>query len=416
MTMEVIMKGFRPTRFACVVLLFAVLLAADAPALQAQASFILSKNADFSTDDRVFARSDVLYMLVTAPQIDFTDLDKNEFRLKPDHGGNDIRGVFTNHFDGTYTASVPLDNTDLNESDWELRVRLEDDEDNEFEVRVDLQIGDDDQDDDDDDEDDDEDEDDEDDEVEFTGTVEALDVGSITVNGITFVVTEETIILDEDNNTIAFDDLAVGMTVEIRGEQDADGVLVATNIKIEDPPAAAGRIETMEENRLTVDAHSFLIDDDTRVLDARAAPISFSDLEVGLMVEVHARAAAAAAMPVAAQIKVMGEGDVAAALEENEIDVPVRFILGPNYPNPFNPETTISFELVQGASERVSLVIYTILGEVVRTLVQGELGPGSYQYAWDARTQRGDRVASGLYLYRLRVGAQVQTRSMVLLK
>ena len=98
------MKCIRPTRFASVMLLLATLLAADAPTLQAQSNFILSKNEDFSTDDRVFARSDVLYALVTAPQIDFTDLDKNEFRLKPDDGGNDIRGVFTNHFDGTYTA------------------------------------------------------------------------------------------------------------------------------------------------------------------------------------------------------------------------------------------------------------------------------------------------------------------------
>jgi len=121
-------------------------------------------------------------------------------------------------------------------------------------------------------------------------------------------------------------------------------------------------------------------------------------------------------MPVAAQIKVVGEGDIAAAVEEAESDVPVRFVLGQNYPNPFNPETTISFELVKGAREQVSLVIYNILGEAVRTLVQGNLGPGQYQYVWDAHNQRGHLVASGLYLYRLRVGDQVQTRRMVLLK
>lgn len=112
--------------------------------------------------------------------------------------------------------------------------------------------------------------------------------------------------------------------------------------------------------------------------------------------------------------KVLDDG--AAALDETEHDGPARFVLEQNYPNPFNPETSISFELVKGVRERVSLVIYNLLGEPVRTLVEGELGPGWHQYAWDARNQRGRRAASGLYLYRLRVGDRVQTRRMVLLK
>jgi hypothetical protein len=402
------MKGIRTGRFALGVLLLAALLAAHTPTLQAQSSFILSRNEDFSTDDRVFARSDVLHIRVTAVQIDFADLEKNAFRLKPDEGGNDIEGVFTNHSDGVYTASVSLASTDPSESDWEWRARIEDDAGNKFEARVTLQIG---------DEDDggngeDDDEDDEDDEVEFTGVVEALGAGSITVDGITFVVTDETVVLDDDNNPISFADLAVGMTVEIRGDRMGD-TLVATRVKIEDPPAAAGRIETMEDDRLTVEARTFLIDAATRVLDAHAVPIAFSDLDVGLAVAVHARADGSV-LPVAAQVKIVG--DVAAAIEADEADVPGRFVLEQNYPNPFNPETTIAFELVEGAREQVSLVVYTILGEAVRTLVQGALGPGRHQYTWDGRNQRGHFVASGLYLYRLRVGDHVQTRRMVLLK
>lgn len=397
------MKGIRTGRFALGVLLLAALLAADTPTLQAQSSFILSRNEDFSTDDRVFARSDVLHIRVTAMQIDVTELEKNTFRLKPDEGGNDIEGVFTNHFDGTYTASVSLASTDPSESDWEWRARIEDDAGNKFEARVILQIG---------EEDEDDGEDGEDDEVEFTGVIEALGAGSITVDGITFVVTDETVILDDDDTPISFGNLVVGMTVEIRGDRVGD-TLVATRVEIEDPPAAAGRIETMEDDRLTVEAHTFLIDAATRVLDVHAAPIAFSDLDVGLAVAVHARSDGAA-LPVAAQVKVVG--DVAAAIETDEADVPGRFVLEQNYPNPFNPETTISFELVEGARAQVSLVVYNILGEAVRTLVQGALGPGRHQYTWDGRNQRGHFVASGLYLYRLRVGDHVQTRRMVLLK
>ena len=51
----------------------------------AQSGLLLSKNADFSTEDRSFDPTDILYVKVNAPDIDYTDLDKNEFRLKPDN-------------------------------------------------------------------------------------------------------------------------------------------------------------------------------------------------------------------------------------------------------------------------------------------------------------------------------------------
>ena len=77
-----------------ILVLFFLLL--GSPVLLAQAEFVLSKNPDFSTDDRIFTRSDTMYMKVVAPDIDFTDIDDNEFRLKPDDGGNDFDGGFDN--------------------------------------------------------------------------------------------------------------------------------------------------------------------------------------------------------------------------------------------------------------------------------------------------------------------------------
>ena len=97
------------------------------PYLHSQNSFTLSKNADFSTNDRVFARDDVLYMQVEASNIDFTDIDKNEFRLKPDEGGNDFEGQFANLLNGIYEASLSLSSADQSVTNWEWRGRIEDD-------------------------------------------------------------------------------------------------------------------------------------------------------------------------------------------------------------------------------------------------------------------------------------------------
>ena len=153
-----------------------------------------------------------------------------------------------------------------------------------------------------------------------------------------------------------------------------------------------------------------------RVLGADGTPMSVSGLAVGQQVAVHARDATAS-LPVAARVKVMGGGDVAAAAEATDANVPTRFELEQNYPNPFNPKTTIAFEIgPQATAEPVSLVIYNLLGEAVRTLVRGQLGAGRYQYEWDARNSRGQPVATGVYLYRLRIGEQVQTRTMLLIK
>jgi hypothetical protein len=90
-------------------------------------------------------------------------------------------------------------------------------------------------------------------------------------------------------------------------------------------------------------------------------------------------------------------------------DLPHDFALHPNYPNPFNPSTTVPFDLPEAA--HVSLLVYDPLGRVVATLVSGPLPAGRYRYTWDAPA-----LPSGVYLYRLRAGAFTQTRRLLLLK
>lgn len=94
--------------------------------------------------------------------------------------------------------------------------------------------------------------------------------------------------------------------------------------------------------------------------------------------------------------------------------VPIRFRLYANYPNPFNPATTIRFDIPQeGVAE---LSIYNMLGQRVRHLLKGSLPPGRYDIIWDGRNEAGQTVASGVYLYRLRIGRFVATRKMVLVR
>jgi hypothetical protein len=105
------------------------------------------------------------------------------------------------------------------------------------------------------------------------------------------------------------------------------------------------------------------------------------------------------------------EADLGAA---KNAQLPEGYELAQNFPNPFNPSTTISFTLPEAVP--VQLEIININGRIVRTLVDARLGIGEHVYEWDATSERGDRVASGMYFYRLRAGDVVTTKKMTLLK
>jgi hypothetical protein len=95
-------------------------------------------------------------------------------------------------------------------------------------------------------------------------------------------------------------------------------------------------------------------------------------------------------------------------------EVLTEFGLFQNFPNPFNPVTTIKY----GLSEKVqvSLEIYDVGGRLVRRLVDDVQGPGPYSVGWDGTNHSGEKVASGVYFYRLKAGQEILTRKMVLLK
>ena len=85
-----------------------------------------------------------------------------------------------------------------------------------------------------------------------------------------------------------------------------------------------------------------------------------------------------------------------------------------NVPNPFNPVTTISY--VIGETGNVSFRIYDARGALVAALYEGPRVPGRYKATWDGRNSNGDRVATGVYFYRMTFGKIVHTKKMVLIK
>lgn len=94
---------------------------------------------------------------------------------------------------------------------------------------------------------------------------------------------------------------------------------------------------------------------------------------------------------------------------------PDGFALAANYPNPFNPATTIEFTR-QGRPAWVRLVVYNLLGQEVRELTSGSFQAGLHRVRWDGRDESGKSVGSGLYFYRLESDDYSETRKMLLLK
>jgi hypothetical protein len=97
------------------------------------------------------------------------------------------------------------------------------------------------------------------------------------------------------------------------------------------------------------------------------------------------------------------------AIQIGGADLPYSFGLDQNYPNPFNPTTQISFEIPQAA--HVTLEVFNMAGQKVATLADENMTAGAHTVTWNASDN-----SSGVYLYRLQAGNQIDSRKMILLK
>ncbi|TFH64067.1 MAG: T9SS type A sorting domain-containing protein [Candidatus Zixiibacteriota bacterium] len=112
--------------------------------------------------------------------------------------------------------------------------------------------------------------------------------------------------------------------------------------------------------------------------------------------------------------KIVTTVDKKTGVDDGNFNVPGIFTLNQNFPNPFNPETVISFSLDKPGD--VTLAVYDILGRTVTTLYQGYLATGQHQFRWNGSDGNGQGVASGVYFYRLSSDQISLTRKMALMK
>lgn len=162
--------------------------------------------------------------------------------------------------------------------------------------------------------------------IEVQGTIQALGPDNLTVNGTVFFVDSATVILDDDENPILFSDLQVGMYVEVKAVLQPDSTYLATKIKVEDEMEqeieVQGFIQSIGLNSLVVGGSAFLVNASTIILGPNGTIIPFTDLQVGLFVEVEAVLQPDSSL-LARKIKVEDDFE-----HEIEITAPIDTIIG----------------------------------------------------------------------------------------
>ncbi len=266
-------KALRKRHFS---LLCAIIICGLSATLLAQDSFILSKNSDFSTDDRVFTRGDKMYMRVTASDVDFTNIKKNEFSLEPQGGKEEFEGPFTNFLNGTYEAEIDLSSASQGVTRWQWKGKIEDRSGRKFETRTTFQLVDGQQ-----------------QTITVRGRISSIGAASIVVENTTVSIDAQTIFRDQNGSSISFNDLSVGDRVRVVAVRDAtSGTTTASEINIEvradSEVQVRGPIDAIGTDSLVVLGKTFFVDANTEVLDNDENSIALSTLQVGDVVEVRA--------------------------------------------------------------------------------------------------------------------------------
>lgn len=101
-------------------------------------------------------------------------------------------------------------------------------------------------------------------------------------------------------------------------------------------------------------------------------------------------------------------------VQEDKSNRPMKFGLSQNYPNPFNPITTIQFFLIK--SQRITLEIFNVAGQRVKTLLEGEQSAGAHTFGWNGTDEKGNILSSGVYFYHLKGEGFSETKKMIFLK
>ena len=107
-------------------------------------------------------------------------------------------------------------------------------------------------------------------------------------------------------------------------------------------------------------------------------------------------------------------GSAARAYSDGSQSTATVLSLGQNSPNPFNSSTTIAFSIAEPGA--TSIIVYNVLGQRVRSLIDNNLPGGFHEVTWDGRDEHGRDVASGIYLYRIQSGAFVESKRLAIIR
>ncbi len=238
------------------------------------------------------------------------------------------------------------------------------------------------------------------DEIKVYGTVkEYWDDWHFKWDNNTLIVADSIEVLSTGNDVPAAVELTTG---ELAANSEAyEGTLV----KVSDVQVTAAN-----QYDWSVDdgSGSILIDD-----DASRMAEWFANLEVGDALEYVQGPYIFSFGTYKIELRDMSDVSEGNAVDQ-EIHTARTFKLEQNFPNPFNPETRIYFEIPQ--TEMVTIAIYNVLGKKVRTLESARLSAGRYTLNWDGKNDMGATVPTGAYFYRMKAGDFIATKKMLLMK
>ena len=269
--------------------------------------------------------------------------------------------------------------------------------------------------------------------IRVEGPIVTVNQSTLEVMGIFFFLDDDSQFFDLDRNEVEATDLAVGQTVSVIAEGQANGTVVAQRVQVQNVSLTSGEVTGLDGDQFELFGNTYRVDSNTMVLGGDNEQLDLNDIQGGQYLEVRGVSEAEGSVAgktegpsiLVSKIKIIdaeGSGEIELDVDAGdpeptsteEEELPETFELFQNYPNPFNPITTIRFALPSNAN--VTLKVYDVTGREVQTLVAGPLNAGTHQVQWDGRSNAGRTVASGVYLYRLEAGNQVITRRMIMLK
>jgi len=155
--------------------------------------------------------------------------------------------------------------------------------------------------------------------------------------------------------------------------------------------------------------------------------MSFADINLNILTRNKDRNSVESSVAVTIENSAYGINESGITDNEGALAVPITYTsvepdntrvrgykLYQNYPNPFNPETVVNYSL--GKSGDVSIIIYSILGQKIKKLVNEFQGYGEHSVKWDGRNENGQIVSDGVYIYRIISGDFVETKKMAHMK